>query len=274
MTRRLFLRWSVSLAGLTLGLALPQELWAAGKVVRVPVQNLPPRKPQPPRLLMIDAGHGGHDPGAIGKGGIYEKNVVLDVARRLAEQLAAERRVQTKLTRDRDEFLPLAERVRLTREARADLFVSIHADSAPTKAARGLSIYSLSKDASDEFARDLATRENMADAAGGLDFSQTDEDVAEILFDLAQRHTINASLRAKAMVVKGVGKEWPVLTNPLRSANFAVLRAPDVPSILIETGFLSNDKDAALLSKPKMREKIARLLARELKDVLEVGLNG
>lgn len=228
----------------------------------------PARKPKPPRLLMIDPGHGGHDPGAIGVDGTLEKNVTLDVTARLADALNDHTGVIVKRTRTTDEFLQLGERVDIARQAKADLFISIHADSAPTQAARGLSAYSLSTKGSDEFSRQLAKRENSVDEVGGVDLKGAEPDVAAILMDLTARHTKNAALKAQRKIVGGVGHNWRLLENPMRSANFAVLRAPDVPSILIETGFLSNPKDEALLSNPAQRERIATLLARQFADLL------
>jgi N-acetylmuramoyl-L-alanine amidase len=228
----------------------------------------PARKPKPPRLLMLDPGHGGHDPGAVGKSGILEKDVTLDVARCLTTALQSHSNVIVKSTRESDEFMSLKDRVNIARTARTDLFISIHADSAPTKLARGLSAYSLSAKASDEFARDLADRENSVDQIGGVDLKDTAPDVAAILMDLTARHTKNAALKAKRSIISGVGRGWKLLDNPMRSADFAVLRAPDVPSLLIETGFLSNPKDERLLSNPAERRKIAALLARELSRLL------
>lgn len=271
LSRRTFLRLGYGFAGLGLSLLVSTDLLAAPqatKTAAATLSPLPQRKPQPPRLLMIDPGHGGRDPGAIGRSGTYEKDITLDIARRLAQHVSGKKRLNAKLTRDRDEFLPLAERVRLGRESRADLFISIHADSAPNPAARGLSAYTLSGNASDDFAKALARQENLADAVGGVDLGQTDEEVAAILMDLTARHARNAAQRARYALVQGIGKEWHLLENPLRSANFAVLRAPDMPSMLIESGFLSNSDDEALLRKPVMRDKIARLLAREVARIL------
>lgn len=227
-----------------------------------------PRKPQPPRLLMIDPGHGGKDPGAIGRHGTHEKDIALDISRELARQLSATPSVTPQLTRNEDIFLPLAERVKRTREARADILVSIHADSAPTAEARGLSVYTLSNKASDSFAKALARQENLADAIGGIPLPTDDEEVADILMDLTARHTTNAARLAKQSLVQGIGAQWPILEHPMRSANFAVLRAPDVPSLLIEVGFLSNPRDEKLLVNPKRRKRIAAILAKELTDLL------
>lgn len=264
--RRRFLR--LALMASAVGLAWPEALLAAEKILS------PPRKPRPPRLLMIDPGHGGHDPGAIGLTGTHEKDVTLDIARRVADVLSAKPGVTVKLTRDTDIFLPLEERVKISRDARADLFLSVHADSAPNRMARGLSVYTLSEKASDEFAKSLADHENEADLMGGVDLPPADKEVAAILFDLAARRTRNVALHAKSGFVKSMGHGWHLLDQPMRAANFVVLRAPDVPSMLVETGFLSNPKDEALLRLPNEREKIARLMAKSLGAILDSSLFG
>jgi N-acetylmuramoyl-L-alanine amidase len=238
------------------------------KVTSKAPQKPATRRPIAPRILMIDAGHGGKDPGAIGRSGLYEKDVVLDIARTMADSLSGMRGITVKLTRDSDKFIPLKERVRLAQNARADLFISLHADSAPDVSARGLSAYTLSEKASDEFAKAIAHQENIADIIGGAQMDTTDQDVANILMDLAARHTKNASLQVKTDLIKTVGREWPLLDSPMRSANFAVLRAPDVPSVLLETGFLSNRKDEEVLGSRKNRKRIGQLLARELATIL------
>ncbi len=246
---------------------------APGTAAAAPT-NVPQRKPEPPaavpnwRLVVIDPGHGGHDPGAIGVRGTLEKEITLDISREIARRLRGVSGVAVKLTRDTDIFLPLAERVAIARDAGADLFISIHADSAPNRDARGLSAYTLSDKASDDFAFALAKQENLADGAGGIDLRHTRPQVAAILSDLVARHTVTASLMAKSSLVEGAGRSLRLLDNPKRSANFAVLKAPDVPSVLIETGFLSNPRDEDLLRDGAQRRRIADVLSRELADVM------
>ncbi len=258
---------------LLLGAGAALSVGYSAPVLAAPPQKahvaIPEKKPKAPRLIMIDPGHGGHDPGAIGVSGTLEKDVTLDIARKMQAALSRQPGIIAKLTRDRDEFLPLPERVLRAREAKADLFISVHADSAPTRSARGLSAYSLSDKGTDDFARELARRENSVDEIGGVPLKDTDADVAAILMDLTARHTRNAALKAKRRIVKGAGRDWLLLENPMRAANFAVLRAPDVPSLLIETGFLSSPKDEALLSNNRQRQKIAGILARELGGILQ-----
>ena len=236
-------------------------------------ERRPSRKPtgggsSRPRLVMLDPGHGGNDPGAIGTRGTFEKEVALDIAHEVARILADRTNVAVKLTRRDDRFLALDERVALTREAGADLFVSIHADSAPNADARGLSAYILSEKASDSFASRLAQQENQADRFGKPGSLGGGRIVKDILLDLTARHTRHASLAARQFLVEGAGKELRLLENPMRSANFAVLKAPDVPSVLVETGFLSNPRDEEILRDATARRVVSRVLAREIARVL------
>jgi len=280
-TRRDVLRLGlVALPFVSLSLMLPTRLLAAQAEAAplVPLANAvapsPLYKPLPPRLLMLDPGHGGHDPGAIGLSGTQEKNITLDIATRMAAVMQRESLVTTKLTRSDDMFLSLADRVTLGQQERADLFVSIHADSAPNQSARGLSAYTLSAKASDQFSRLLADKENHADVIGGLAMPVEDQEVAAILYDLTARHTRNTAQRVKVGFIKAMGRRWRLLEEPMRSANFAVLRSPEVPSMLIETGFLSNRQDEATLMKASERQKIAELMAKEIAFLLKSPLFG
>jgi N-acetylmuramoyl-L-alanine amidase len=273
MKRRLLLRLALNapLLGLgSFGLAsvlMRSQAGAASKdsPVRKPERTSPPVER---RLVVIDPGHGGHDPGAVGVRGTLEKEITLDISREIARRLRGTRGISVRLTRDDDIFLPLADRVAVARKAGADLFISIHADSAPNRDARGLSAYTLSDKASDDFSFALAKQENLADGSGGINLRHTRPQVAAILSDLVARHTVSASLMAKSSLVEGAGRTLRLLDNPKRSANFAVLKAPDVPSVLIETGFLSNERDEELLRDPSQRRRIADVLSRELAGVL------
>jgi N-acetylmuramoyl-L-alanine amidase len=273
MKRRLLIQLALSAPLLGFGTSGVASLLAAGPASAA-TRDPPQRKPEPPagtanrRLIVIDPGHGGHDPGAIGIKGTLEKEITLDISREIARRLRAARGVAVKLTRETDIFLPLAERVAIARDAGADLFVSIHADSAPNRDARGLSAYTLSDRASDDFAFALAKQENLADGASGIDLRHTRPQVAAILSDLVARHTVTAALMAKGSLIEGAGRSLRLLDNPKRSANFAVLKAPDVPSVLIETGFLSNDRDEELLRDGAQRRRIAEVLSRELAEVM------
>lgn len=256
MDRRLLLKF-LALSPLFTGSAL------AG-VPRPRRRPSPPAEPLP--VVVIDAGHGGRDPGAIGLSGTYEKNVVLDIASRLAADLQSVARI--KLTRSDDTFLALPERVTIAREAEASLFLSIHADSAPDSgSARGLSAYILSDTASDSFTAKLAAGENQVDQRYGATVT-ANAAVADILYDLTARQTMSAARLAREAIVRGAGRDLQLLDNPRRSANFAVLRAPDVPSLLVETGFLSNPDDETILGNADQRNRIAAVLAREIKTVL------
>ena len=246
----------------------PKQLVPAVTVVRTSRFPLPPRKPErtrTKRVIAIDPGHGGVDPGAIGVSGLYEKNITLNVARALRQQLEQSGRYRVVLTRERDVFIRLRERVAFAREAGAELFISIHADAIRSRNTRGLAVYTLSEKASDQEAAELAERENKADLIAGVDLSnETDETVTGILIDLAQRETMNQSARFAAALVKELRRKTKLLRNSHRFAGFAVLKAPDVPSILVELGFLSNRQDEKALAKKGYRAKLAAAIVRAI----------
>lgn len=226
-------------------------------------QSTPPSKEHASgkKTIVIDAGHGGVDPGAIGVDRSYEKNITLAVAKELKRQILKTGKYNVVLTRETDIFIPLKQRVAIARKAKADLFVSLHADSVGKKSTRGASVYTLSEKASDKEAELLASRENKADVIAGMDLSTENEEVAGILIDLAQRDTMNQSRQFASHVVKTVGKESLLLTKPNRSAGFAVLKAPDIPSVLIEMGYLSNPTDCKLLKTSSHQQKLSKLIA-------------
>ena len=208
------------------------------------------------RIVVIDAGHGGIDPGTHGRGGVREKDLVLGVARELRKALEATGRYRVQLTRDTDVFIPLRERVNIARAAHAELIVSLHADSNDHKDIRGASVYTLSEDASDREAATLAEKENMSDVIAGVDLSGENSPVASILIDLAQRDTMNRSVRFAETVLTVLPRATMVRpTSPHRSAGFAVLKAPDIPAALVELGYLSNSADEAEMSKPGVARK-------------------
>lgn len=219
------------------------------------------RKP----VIVIDPGHGGVDPGAIGHGGVYEKNLVLTYARDLKRRLEGTGRYTAVLTRDRDIFLPLRERVRLSRQADADLFLSLHVNTHPKSATRGFSIYTLSETASDKEAEALAAHENKADVIGGMDLAEYSDEVQNILIDFAQTKTNELSVRfARDMVVREVSGKTRLLSRPWRSAGFAVLKAPDVPSVLIELGYISNRNEARDLQRAEYRAVLVGSMVRSI----------
>lgn len=239
------------------------DLPVAGEKVGLP----PIEGPQDPSrpLVVIDPGHGGHDPGASGEG-FREKTLVLGLARALRDELVREGGVRVAMTRDDDRFLILQERAEIARQLGADLFLSIHADSAgEQEAITGASIYTLSDKASSEAAARFAARENSADTVNGVVLSGRSDAVNSILVDLAQRRTSGQSAEFAGLIMRegqGVLRLHP---QARRSAALAVLRAPDVPSVLYESGFISNPEDAARLSSPEGRQRFATVMARAIR---------
>jgi len=221
--------------------------------------TLPPRR-QP--TVVIDPGHGGADPGAISPNGVYEKNIVLPIASDFARQLAATRRYRVVLTRSIDEFIPLRDRVGRALAWHADLFLSLHADTLPDMGLRGLSVFTLSAQASDREAAALAVSENRADLVGGIKLSRQPREVGGILMDLSRRHTDNLSIALARALVDQLAREAVLLDHPQRSADFAVLTAPDIPSALVELGCLSNPQEERLLQQRAYQQKLARGLVR------------
>jgi N-acetylmuramoyl-L-alanine amidase len=231
---------------------LPAPIAQPAEIVP-PIAAVPERHGGKP-VIIIDAGHGGVDPGAIGATGIYEKTIALAAARQLAERLRAGGRYHVVLTRDTDVFLRLRRRFAMARHASADLFLSLHADSIANAAVRGSHVYTLSKKASDSEAEALAAKENKADIIAGVDLAEHSPVVNTILVDLTQRETNNRSLEIADRMVEALRRAGlPSLSRPHRQAGFAVLKAPDVPSVLIELGFLSNAEDEAMLADAAAR---------------------
>jgi len=270
--RRLAIRYLLGSigAGLALGTPLAEALaqqTAKASVPKPGTKPAPKAPPRPPAVLVLDPGHGGRDPGAIGVSGTEEKDITLSICKQIRDILTKRKDIKVVLTRDSDEYLALPTRVAVAHKHNADLFISVHADAAPNRGARGLSAYSRSDKASDKFANALAERENRVDAVYGLDLRGTDKETSAILLDLARRHSHNASLSAKRRIVHGVGAKVQLLDNPMRTANFAVLRSPRIPSVLIETGFLSNLEDERILRNAKSRAQLARHLADQILPV-------
>jgi N-acetylmuramoyl-L-alanine amidase len=248
-------------------LTASNESVAKRVALRAPSLNAPPPVPAPAsdlrRVIVIDPGHGGVDPGALGHKH-HEKEIVLAAAKTLAQKLEQTRRYKVVMTRDRDAFVGLRERISIARRAGADLFVSLHADSIDDTSLRGLSVYTLSETASDQEAAALAVSENKVDIIAGLDLSDQAPEVTDILIDLTQRRTKNLSARMAAHVVEEMAKVTPLLGRSHRFAGFAVLKAPDVPSVLVELGFLSNPTDHKNLEDPAFRNRLADGLARAI----------
>ena len=213
------------------------------------------------KVIVIDPGHGGIDSGTNGVNGLVEKDLVLAEASRLAKVLKAEG-YAVHMTRDSDVFIPLPERVAIARKLRADLMISLHADSNPDRDVNGLSIYTLNDGRSDREAAALARRENQSDVIAGVDLSNADSPVAPILIDLAQRDTINRSSRFAETALTQLRSATDILArSPHRAASLAVLVAPDVPAVLIELGYLSNSSDAAQMNTENWRSKVAQAIA-------------
>ncbi|MEX2454805.1 MAG: N-acetylmuramoyl-L-alanine amidase [Rhodospirillaceae bacterium] len=209
------------------------------------------------RLVVIDPGHGGVDPGAMSRSGVWEKNIVLDFSRELRRQLLGTGRFDVQLTRDNDVFIRLRDRIAIARRAGADLFISVHADSIGNPSVRGTSVYTLSETGSDKEAEMLASKENRADLIAGVDLNARSDEVVNILIDLAQRETMNESAVFAKILVDEIGKRREMLRNTHRFAGFAVLKAPDVPSVLMELGYLSNSQDEKMLRSPAERRRMA-----------------
>jgi len=229
---------------------------------RTPVPRARPG-PRRPRTIAVDAGHGGADPGAIGVNGVYEKDLTLPYARALKTALEAVPGYRVVLTRDRDKYIPLRRRIAIARAADADLFISLHVDSLKNRAMRGASVYTLSETASDKEAAALAAKENRSDIIAGVDLrGQNDEVTTGILIDLTQRETKNRSARYANLVLAEIRKSARVLKRSHRFAGFAVLKAPDVPSILVELGYLSNRDDVRYLSSASGRRALVAAIVR------------
>ncbi len=233
----------------------------------------PPRPPQvkssskkdEKAVIMIDPGHGGVDPGAISRSGVWEKHIVLAFSKELRRQLLATGKFDVRMTRNRDVFIRLRERIARAKHVGADLFLSIHADSIRNRKVRGASVYTLSERASDKEADELAQKENKSDLIAGVDLEYQSNDVVNILIDLAQRETMNESAVFARKLVTELAKVRRMLRNTHRFAGFAVLKAPDIPSVLIELGYLSNRTDERMLRDAKQRRRMATAMTRAIR---------
>jgi N-acetylmuramoyl-L-alanine amidase len=255
ITRRMLLGRAGSGAAVVGTFLLPARFADAARVsARVP---LPAREARPPApLVMLDPGHGGKDPGAIGVSGTYEKQVALATAFELRRLLEAGGRYRVAMTRTTDRFVPLEERVARAQEHGAGLFVSMHADALSDHGVRGASVYTLAPNASDAQTAQLAQRENSADRFAGPAFGVRPE-IARILASLVQRETRVGSARLARSLVGSLDRSLLMLPNPERHAGFVVLKAADIPSVLVEMGFMSNPLDEAQLRRPSHRAAVA-----------------
>jgi N-acetylmuramoyl-L-alanine amidase len=218
-------------------------------------------------IVAIDAGHGGQDPGAIGRGGTREKDVVLEIARALARRVDAEPGMKAYLTRDGDRFLVLRDRMNQARAARADLFVSVHADSIANRSVAGSSVYVLSdRGASSEAARWLAERENAADLKGGVSLSDKNGALASVLMDLSQTASIGASMEAAERVLTQLDRIGNIRKSQVQQAGFLVLKSPDIPSMLVETAYISNLSEERKLRSSGYQQALANAIFSGVRD--------
>ena len=241
---------------------------AVGPALAAP-RGTPGRPLAPPLpLVVLDPGHGGKDPGAVGVSGTYEKQVAFAAATELKRHLDRSGRCRVELTRSRDVFIPLRSRVEFAQSRGAALFVSMHADALPDPGVRGASVYTLSDTASDAQTAALARRENSADRFGGPSFRDMPPAIASILGSLVRQETQSGSVRIARNVVGTLGSGLGLLAHPSRHAGFMVLRAADIPSVLVEMGFMSNPQDEAALRRPDHRARVASALARAVDGFL------
>lgn len=241
-----------------------------GKGDRLPVRAADTHKP----LIVLDPGHGGLDTGTVGHDGTVEKAVVLQFSKVLKKKLEASGHYRVAMTRSDDTFIPLRKRVEFARDRTADLFISIHADSVRQKNVRGASVYTLSEKASDREAELLAAKENKSDVIAGLEFEEETDDVADILIDLARRETKSFSVYFANTLTNELKTATRLVNRPQRAAGFRVLKAPDVPSILVELGFLSNQHDEALLTSDDWQERTADAMAVSIEHFFAPRLAG
>lgn len=217
-------------------------------------------------VVVLDPGHGGIDSGAVGVGGTREKDVVLKFANQMRAELEKMPGVSVVMTRDTDIFVPLDERVLFARQNNAALFVSLHADSVRQSYVRGATVYTISDRASDAVAAEIAQSENLSDSIAGIVYDDTSGPVTDILVDLARQETLGFSVQFARLAISHISKASRIIRNPHRYAGFRVLRAPDVPSVLVELGYLSNAEDEKLLNQAQWRATLAAELAAAVTD--------
>jgi N-acetylmuramoyl-L-alanine amidase len=221
-------------------------------------------------IVAVDAGHGGQDPGATGPGGTHEKDVVLPIARALAERINSEPGMKAVLTRNRDEFLVLRDRIRRARVAKADMFISVHADSIANHEVTGASVYVLSeRGATNEAARWLAERENAADLMGGVSLDDKDNTLASVLLDLSQSANISASMTAAQRVLTQLDNVGQVRKSQVQQAGFVVLKSPDIPSMLVETAYISNRSEELRLKSSRYQSQLADAIFSGVRNYFE-----
>lgn len=256
----------------TPGKELASESNGADKPADKPVVADKPKQAKPGQKIItiaVDAGHGGEDPGARGSNGSHEKNITLAIARKLKQQIDAEDNMQAILIRDGDYFVPLGDRVKKARAAKADLFISIHADSFVNSTAKGSSVFALSeRGATSASARYLAKKENAVDLIGGVAIDTRDMDLARTLLDLSQTATIHDSIRMGKAVLGRIAKINTLHSKYVEQAAFAVLKSPDIPSILVETAFISNPDEEARLNDDGYQDKLVSAILSGVKSYI------
>lgn len=240
---------------------------ATAEPVPAPVKSVSNAASGRDLVIAIDAGHGGQDPGAIGKRGTREKNVTLAIARMLKERIDAEPGMRAVLTREGDYFVPLRDRINRARQSKADMFVSVHADAVHDSRVSGSSVYTLSpKGATSEAARWLADRENAADMMGGVSLDDKNGVLASVLLDLSQGATMGASMEAASRVLRQLDQLGKTHHSNVQQAGFVVLKSPDIPSMLVETAFISNPVEEARLADPKHQSRLAEAILVGVRD--------
>ena len=239
---------------------------ASGSSSERVVKKAPPATGERDLVIAIDPGHGGKDPGARGHGGLLEKQAVLEIGRRLAKLIDAEPGMRAFMTRNDDRFLKLNERIERAGAAGADLFISIHADAFTDRKVRGATVYALSeKGATDEAARVLAERENNADLIGGVDLTDKDDMLARVLVDLSQNASLDASIEVGDLFIGELARVGKVRKTAVQQAGFRVLKAPDIPSLLVETAFISNANDESNLKSVQYQQRLASAMHSGIK---------
>ena len=231
---------------------------------KIGVKNFEKKSPVKKKIIVLDPGHGGQDPGAISISGKYEKDLTLKMAKE-TKKLLESAGYTVVLTRDKDVYVSLRGRIQKAHEANGDLFISIHADSARNRSAKGLSVYTISETASDKEAAALAERENKADILMGMDLREYQPEVGNILIDFAKTYTMDQSAKYASEVVKEMRKEVQLVPNAHRFAGFVVLKSPSIPSVLVELGYLSNKQEDRALQKESYRAGLSRALVRAVK---------
>ncbi|MFD0917885.1 N-acetylmuramoyl-L-alanine amidase [Pseudahrensia aquimaris] len=243
-------------------LARGATAWKGDRVTR-------PRGPRKTFRVVIDPGHGGIDGGATGRHQSIEKEITLSFAKKLRDELSGNPLIEVLLTREEDTFVSLRERLNFARRHKAHLKISVHADSLGQKNIRGATVYTLSEEGSDSLSRVLAAKQNRADLVAGLSLPEAEKGTTDILIDLTRRETEVFSRQLAHLLVKHLRKSVELINNPNRSADFFVLKAPDVPSVLLELGYLSNDQDEKLMQSVAWRRKAAKSVADAIVDFLE-----